>query len=275
MGWVHTLPNNTHIVFRLDAFSLGIDLPTEVCNAMALVVMSNPCPVTWMKGVIDKEMPATVKGQRTAYYRAMLLEAIGAQCPHAMVVVMQRSMDMVPMMAPAVPVLSVRLARLENWIPKACNHDCTEKLHPLHGGQQLWASVRCGGSASMKECLFRACRSGGELNLVTLLEAAVADGLGPRTLFLGEWEASLSLLLAKAVYADVIERPVHMVRPCMPCWPPSPSPELEKRRWGKKLGEYSYAEYMAHVKGHPTCLCDPPSVQALKAALMWFKAERA
>ena len=276
---LQTLRQYKCTVRQLNAFSLCKDLGEEKCRKLALVIISCPCPPSEYKNILDRQAgpgPSTKPEARRAIYNTIIMEAIAAQCPNAMVVLLLRCMDSFTMRVPQRQVVSVKLADLpDGWRPKACNHLPEVPLYELGGGHDLWCLVAQGGTQTMQQHVFCAHR---ELSLVTLLQIASQQGMGSQTVFLGEWDASLSLCLAKAIEHSQCEP-----RPCT--YEAMPDQGLDaqttgghalnfpKRSWGTQQEEYTYAQCLTHVeKNRPSETSD---TQALRAAIMWYKARLA
>ena len=248
-------------VCSLNAFSLCKDLGEEKCRKLALVIISCPCPPTEWKNIFDCQVGTKTPETRRAIYTTIIMEAIAAQCPNAMVVLLLRCMEPFTMRVPQRQVVSVKLANLpDGWVPKACNHAPEDPPHELKGGHDLWCLVAQGGTQTMQQHIFSARH---ELSLLTLLQIANQQGMGSQIVFLGEWDASLSLCLAKAIEHSPCE-PHLCTYECMP------SRGLDARSWGTRQEEYTYVQYLTHVG--EKCPSDPPEIQALKAAIMWYKA---
>ena len=190
---------------ELDALDLANGLAAEERNDVRLVVMSNPCLIAaqqqhflLQQKKYEAKSPVLAGYLQKAKFAAVLLDTISTHLPNAIVIIVLRQTDLITVQSKKKSMIIVPMQTIPGWEPKSCN---TDGLVALWSGDSLTAWIAMPraidasengsyGRPSIRNLVLDMAREG----VVELRRlCAHATSLQGLVLFLGEWDASLSL----------------------------------------------------------------------------------
>ena len=250
----------------------------ELAAGPALVIMGCVCPPVSHRDslgrYINKYQNYNPNGyERRMWYDAFAFEAVVGQMSRATVVQIVRAGDSVKI--GATPAVTAPLAHVPGYVARACNHPVDAPLHALQGQDNMVARISTTGVLDPRDFI----QSTGQFNLVSA--CATATALNIRTVFLAEWDGSLSLGCGLGVmYANHLNE--------FPVIDYQRSRQPLQRSMGGRTGDYK--DFYAHAESH-RCkeLFDeimkiggelpeawPPNLEpqaSINAGCMWFHAK--
>ena len=134
---------NFNTVRYLNAFEMVLESEFQ---KPSLVIMSHPCLPTPWKPYFYHLQGHYKLAQTRSLYGSVLLESLMAQCSSSSIVMLHRRIDSFLLSGTSTKSIGrAPLKEIPGFRPHACNHDVSEPLHPLHGGDSCRAVFTLSG----------------------------------------------------------------------------------------------------------------------------------